>query len=297
MDYGNNTDYIICSNCGAKNPQEAKFCSSCGTAIERPKVVEKVVEVIRCRKCGEKMSVDAQFCPSCGTPVFEQKETQKSSVQRCPICGEIVESNALRCPCGHEVRGREAVKSLQDFFHSVSLIEDESKKIEAIKLYVIPNNKEDIMEFMIQASSVFDSRVYTSNKYTENEEDAWLAKIKQCYKKIQLMVLEPSEKREVEKLYREIISKVESTQKAKIIMIVSGIVLILASVLMVLFGSGRDEAGEIIVTPVSTIGLFVLAGGILLLVFGLRKKKTRKQIEEARIAKMNKQQNKENQKN
>jgi len=50
---------IICSNCGQRLPDDAVFCTKCGTKVT----------VIRCTGCGAVLTADAKFCPNCGTPV------------------------------------------------------------------------------------------------------------------------------------------------------------------------------------------------------------------------------------
>lgn len=50
---------VACQNCGANNPQNAKFCSNCGTSLAKKKVF--------CCECGAELDVSAKFCPSCGT--------------------------------------------------------------------------------------------------------------------------------------------------------------------------------------------------------------------------------------
>ena len=48
---------VACSNCGTMNPEGAKFCSNCGTALG-PK---------HCSNCGAEVAPGAKFCPECGT--------------------------------------------------------------------------------------------------------------------------------------------------------------------------------------------------------------------------------------
>ena len=47
-----------CPNCSFENPEGARFCMSCGTALER-----------RCKVCGTELPPQARFCMNCGTPV------------------------------------------------------------------------------------------------------------------------------------------------------------------------------------------------------------------------------------
>ncbi|MFN2616891.1 MAG: adenylate/guanylate cyclase domain-containing protein [Thermoleophilaceae bacterium] len=51
---------LACAACGTDNPAGARFCMSCGTALER-----------RCPGCGEPALAEARFCMSCGTPLAE----------------------------------------------------------------------------------------------------------------------------------------------------------------------------------------------------------------------------------
>jgi membrane protease subunit (stomatin/prohibitin family) len=90
--FANNMDRIFeqhakkqveCSNCGAKMPFDAKFCSNCGT---------KNGGVEACAKCGTILSAGAKFCPECGAPTSATcpkcNATIKGGVKFCPECGE-----------------------------------------------------------------------------------------------------------------------------------------------------------------------------------------------------------------
>src|SRR5919197_4494459 len=46
----------VCQNCGNENPAEARFCMSCGNALE-----------VVCPSCGTVAPPEAKFCMSCGT--------------------------------------------------------------------------------------------------------------------------------------------------------------------------------------------------------------------------------------
>lgn len=50
---------VVCGNCHAPNAPNAKFCSSCGTAIAPPKAGH-------CTQCGAAASPGAKFCGNCG---------------------------------------------------------------------------------------------------------------------------------------------------------------------------------------------------------------------------------------
>src|ERR671923_1549524 len=46
---------MTCAACGTENPAGARFCMSCGTALER-----------RCPSCGTPAPAEARFCMTCG---------------------------------------------------------------------------------------------------------------------------------------------------------------------------------------------------------------------------------------
>jgi hypothetical protein len=48
---------VVCRNCSIQTIQGAKFCHSCGTAIEM---------ILNCASCGSKLPVKAPYCPQCG---------------------------------------------------------------------------------------------------------------------------------------------------------------------------------------------------------------------------------------
>lgn len=54
------SDDVTCLSCQKVNPPDAKFCFSCGKAIEIP---------LQCPQCGMELLEEARFCTSCGTAV------------------------------------------------------------------------------------------------------------------------------------------------------------------------------------------------------------------------------------
>jgi ribosomal protein L40E len=49
---------VNCLACGHRNPERAKFCLECGTALQ-----------LRCTQCQTELPAGARFCLECGTPV------------------------------------------------------------------------------------------------------------------------------------------------------------------------------------------------------------------------------------
>src|SRR5918997_2332953 len=52
---------MTCASCGTENPAGARFCMSCGTALER-----------RCPSCGTPAPPEARFCMTCGAALDPQ---------------------------------------------------------------------------------------------------------------------------------------------------------------------------------------------------------------------------------
>lgn len=49
---------MTCPHCNAENPPGGKFCSSCGSVLEKA-----------CSECGALVRPDDQFCRACGHPL------------------------------------------------------------------------------------------------------------------------------------------------------------------------------------------------------------------------------------
>lgn len=63
--------YKLCPKCHTANPKEARFCFSCGTALEAGIVSAAPPENVwtdstHCPKCGAERLPQAQFCSNCG---------------------------------------------------------------------------------------------------------------------------------------------------------------------------------------------------------------------------------------
>lgn len=59
----NSTGYLICEECGKRNPGDANFCLGCGAPFAHE---EEEIAPWYCPKCGEKNSSDAKKCGLCG---------------------------------------------------------------------------------------------------------------------------------------------------------------------------------------------------------------------------------------
>ncbi|GHV88962.1 hypothetical protein AGMMS50267_13220 [Spirochaetia bacterium] len=184
-----------------------------------------------CSKCGAQIAEGAQFCASCGTPVggiapsTPQQTTEKvGNIRKCPACGAEVPAMTAVCPsCGHEFSNVQANNTVQAFFQKLNEMEQDrvkqmssisaakmfwdngrstrasldTAKAEMIKSFPIPNTKEDIVEFVLLASSqiqkkkggLMASYVRTLDTAVGGVDfnDVWKSKCEQAYNKAKIV--------------------------------------------------------------------------------------------------------------
>lgn len=178
------------------------YCPNCGTKL--------VDGDVFCGNCGKRIEAAAAPCE----PVFSQaptgesesltKETKpKSSITRCPACGEIVDKNAVICPsCGFGIRDV-ADGSIALLSQKLDLIESkrpqkrkkdendtisatDERKISLIRSWPIPNSKDDLIEFAAMASGncIAPPKLGIDRIAAEDAlAEAWRSKFDQTYAK------------------------------------------------------------------------------------------------------------------
>ena len=161
---------IYCFNCGKKIPAISKFCSFCGVAIELIESNDTDTRSVYVDKKKPRENI-----------IFE------GEIRKCPQCGEVLKSFVLECPaCGHEIRGNAPSTNLSDFIRELREIERVGGKGKTKRManhimnYPIPTNKEDLLEFMIIASS----NIHVGKEgASATISEAWLSKYEQAYGK------------------------------------------------------------------------------------------------------------------
>lgn len=166
-----------------------------------------------CSKCGHKLKDGDAFCSFCGAkvdgevtpqeekPQPQQTQQKEGSVFKCPFCGEILPFDSVVCPsCGNELRGRNVAQSLEKFSEKLEACESLSKKLDLIRNFPIPNSREDIMEFMLLASTNYYAPV-NSGERRSDEISAWRTKMDQCHKKAHMLLKDPSDLQQIDSLY------------------------------------------------------------------------------------------------
>lgn len=195
----------FCPYCGTKLDDGARFCKNCGEAIANNTQEQQTLK--REKRIEENPS--------------ERKIVYEGYVHKCPSCGEVLEAFLTVCPaCGHELRNVKSSTSVREFALKLEAIsaqkmpvfaekmsvmkmvfgkdlkeEDEAKealkrfehqrdkeKASLIINFSVPNSKEDIMEFMILASSNIDVKKGMDDVVTK----AWISKLEQVYQRAEI---------------------------------------------------------------------------------------------------------------
>ncbi len=193
-----------------------------------------------CTECGHELADGIKFCSECGNKVNIEKSKdtvlKDGTVHKCPVCGEQLDSFVLKCPaCGYELRGAKSSSSVREFASKVQEIEfsrpkkklnismgisaTDEKLVSLIRNFVIPNTKEDLLEFMVLASSNINLKRYNLfNKVSESQKmvsDAWEAKFEQAYNKAQLTFEDSVEFSKINDIYSKKSNEINRRKRGK----------------------------------------------------------------------------------
>lgn len=237
-----------------------------------------------CVNCGTEIVSNAKFCQKCGHPTGTQNDrsTRKQEfagkVYKCPNCGEVLKAFEINCPaCGHELRGTKASSAVKEFALKLEAIEarreyekprglftafeaqqritkTDEQKISLIRSFSIPNSKEDMLEFMILATSSINMRIYDSvnSNISKSEKEinaAWFSKVQQVYEKSKRIYSSDSTFTEIKALYdncNESIRKAKKKGIIKWLLLIGWVPLLWIILIVALSISGpKEEAAEL----------------------------------------------------
>lgn len=207
-----------------------------------------------CSNCGSQIVDGAKFCQKCGAAVInsngglssQRQQEFAGKIYKCPNCGETLKSFVRNCPtCGFELRGTKATSAVREFALKLEAIESrreyenprglfsraanmdrvsktDEQKISLIQSFSIPNTKEDMLEFMILATSNVNMRSYDSfntniSKSEKVINDAWMAKIKQVYEKAKRSYGNEEDFLQIESLYKNCNADISKAKKKGIV--------------------------------------------------------------------------------
>ena len=193
------------------------------------------------------------------------------ALTKCPNCGEIINAFESVCSsCGFELRDSEVSSATKMFKLELQKVESERAKYinsdihnseispidrkiaNMITAFPVPNNKEDIFEFLFLAVSNIDPVSYdtTTNGYGVGAErkgkllvsNAWESKYLQVYQKAKMMFPADKTINDVSRIYHSKKQEINKTkldqtnmQMAIIAAVITPLVLLMAT-LIIIFG-------------------------------------------------------------
>lgn len=178
-------------------------------------------------------------------------QRNKSKKTICPQCGYLIDSFTGRCQaCGTELYDLEPSKSVKEFSENIAKVSILQQKIDLIKTYPIPNTREDIMEYLILASSNIGYRSETViiNEQMEEYETAWVTKFIQGYQKAKLVYETGEDFNNIQKLYENTMMRLDNAEKERKIRRISRLGLknigVIAGTMALFIAIGMNLAGE-----------------------------------------------------
>ena len=223
---------IFCPYCGSKLDIGAQFCRNCGEAIyensagpsrsqrdegvdgnpnERKTVYDGYVH--KCPNCGEILEAFTVVCPACGYEIRDTRSAvsvrelaqklEKISARRAPIPEE--KKSVMKTIFGRDFRNQEESNEVFLRFENQKMQE----KASLIRNFSVPNAKEDILEFMIMATSNINTRQGLDDPVTK----AWIDKLDQIYQKAEIIMGDHPDFDQIRSMYE---NKKKEIKKAKV---------------------------------------------------------------------------------
>lgn len=199
---------------------------------ETPDNPQPQANLFPCKRCGELLQAEERYCPRCGTPTRQDFSSEPFSppptpsfeapkvaepLRKCPSCGEALKGSEKECPaCGFLLQNEKGTNAVAELSQQLSLARTELQRITLIKTFPIPNNEEDIFEFMILASSNFDANYHAVHANEEDVSDAWLSKIEQCYQKAKHICKNNAILNNIDKSYKDVKKRIKKADAESI---------------------------------------------------------------------------------
>ncbi len=98
---------MICNNCKAEMPAEAKFCPMCGAKNEPPAPQPSADKF--CTGCGLALEAGAKFCTVCGTPADSAASANNSQPVSMGYAGTVDAASAIPTPVNDTVQPVSAI--------------------------------------------------------------------------------------------------------------------------------------------------------------------------------------------
>lgn len=215
-----------CTYCGSELPKDNNICEKCGTLSLTPDI-----------KPTKKKEDEPENKKHSST---NSKKDEKATNTNCPNCGAPIKSYEYVCPyCKTELRNIEVTPSIEKFSEGLRSIQlsgtnrnsvmqkligfdysdlpqfqidtQKNKRIaDYIKNYPVPNTKEDLIEFMLLATSNIN------NKEEDVVLEAWLSKMKQINDKAKLTIKDEGLLNHLDEVYNDNKNEIDRIKKMKI---------------------------------------------------------------------------------
>ncbi len=166
----------------------------------------------------------------------EQAVEKEESPKNCPMCGYPFSGIAAVCPmCGYEIRNAKTAQSISNLTKEINRLNQnrntftdaiatklsgrhenptDEKIASLIQNFVVPNTKEDIIEFMILAAGYMDARFLAGKKKVSQTADivirAWASKFEQTYQKAKFSFGQDKDFEQIENYYNEKMEEIEN---------------------------------------------------------------------------------------
>jgi len=176
----------FCVNCGKENADGAKFCNGCGKQVEvsaAASIKEKQGNIHTCPNCGQTLESFQVRCPGCGHELNVNKVserikefTETITTYDKRIAVEKTE-NATYKLVGWVILNFYTfaipliVRTIRRIVSppAPKLTKTELVKVSYIENFIVPNNREEILEFCLFASSKVDNLMAGNKGKSWNE--------------------------------------------------------------------------------------------------------------------------------
>ena len=270
----------FCTNCGQELAEGAKFCASCGKALDsnstyqRKTVYDGVIH--KCPNCGEVLSSFLANCPACGFEFNSKKvnSSLKEFIEEINECDRKIANNPLPAKTGWSswskakhifwvilnviffslpliiylyVKVFSIILPLVRYGSPPKLTADEKRKVSLIENFSFPNERESILEALLfvkaKVSFLASEKIDRKNAYWIR---LWSAKASQLYQKAEMMF---KGDKTADEAYREIVAQRERVAKTVKVKAIAYTIALIAIIVFLSVKNGTFDDIKLSNTP------------------------------------------------
>lgn len=270
----------FCTNCGQELAEGAKFCASCGKAVDsnstyqRKTVYDGVIH--KCPNCGEVLSSFLANCPACGFEFNSKKvnSSLKEFIEEINECDRKIVNNPLPAKTGWSswskakrifwvilnviffglpliiylyVKVFSIILPLVRYGNTPKLTADEKRKVSLIENFPFPNERESILEALLfvkaKVSFLASEKIDRKNAYWIR---LWSAKASQLYQKAEMMF---KGDKAADEAYREIVAQRERVAKTVKVKAIAYTIALIAIIVFLSVKNGTFDDIKLSNTP------------------------------------------------